>query len=72
MNLKHRKTMSIHEKRGSETDRMEYWEYKQVMVFPDFGMLTLNGYGKEGWEAFSAFKDGNNTTVFMKRRLRPR
>lgn len=69
MNLKHRKTMSIREKRGSETDRMECWEYKQVMVFPDFGMLTLNDYGKDGWEAFSAFKDGNGTTVLMKRRL---
>ena len=52
------------------TNDMELWEYKQVVVFADLG--ALNSYGKDGWEAFSAFKEGDNTCVFMKRRLGPR
>lgn len=45
---------------------MELWEYCQVSFFADISVL--NDYGKKGWEAFSTFKDGDNTTVFMKRR----
>lgn len=45
---------------------METWEYKKVSFVADDEVL--NTYGKKGWEAFSAFKEGDCTVVLMKRR----
>ena len=45
---------------------METWEYKKVSFVADESIL--NDYGKKGWEAFSAIKEGDCLTVLMKRR----
>lgn len=44
---------------------MKIWEYKHFTFFADDSMLEK--YGKEGWEAYSAVKQGGYITIFLKR-----
>lgn len=45
---------------------MGIWEYKNVSYVADESIL--NEYGKQGWEAYGALKDGDCIVVLMKRR----
>ena len=45
---------------------MDIWEYKNVSYLADESIL--NEYGKQGWEAYGALKDGDCVVVLMKRR----
>lgn len=45
---------------------MDIWEYKNISYVVDESIL--NEYGKQGWEAYGALKNGDCIDVLMKRR----